>query len=233
MVFLNCPIQFLNTLDHKVIAKRSLMNPCLDNVSSTCCGDVVNDHRSFQGNSCWFLKKLLKTDQLIGTCHVFSIIIYELIILSPCEITVYVTKEDHFLTFRIQVGKDFSRLSKEPIWSLVGQYHAITKKGLLYGGSISTYMNSSPSVGMSSWGLKFTESLIYMEIPPPWHVLSRSIYSYPEAFVISLGTELSNIVSFSARMWIPNLFVISWTSSRWLTKAINAQGSNCHTLLKY
>lgn len=84
MVLKNCPIEYSDAVDHIMIIERNLMSPCLDNVASTCCDNVVNDCCSFKRGSCQFLKKLLKTEELIDLCHVFSIVIYELLILSPC-----------------------------------------------------------------------------------------------------------------------------------------------------
>ena len=112
MVFFDCSIELSNTVDHKMIAESNLMDSCLYNVSSTCCGDVVNDCCCFKGDSCWLINKLPETEQLIDTSHVFSIVIDELITCPPGEITVRVTKEDHFLAFPIQVGKDFFQLIK-------------------------------------------------------------------------------------------------------------------------
>ena len=51
MVFFKRSIEFSNAVDHKVIAERNLMSPCLDNVSSTCCGDMVNNRSSFKGDA--------------------------------------------------------------------------------------------------------------------------------------------------------------------------------------
>ena len=76
MVFFNCSVEFSNAVDHKLITERNLMNPYPGNVSGTRCGNLVNDCCSFKGDSGWFLNKLLKTEQVIDICHMFSIILF-------------------------------------------------------------------------------------------------------------------------------------------------------------
>ena len=96
--------------------------------------------------------------------------------------------------------RTFSSLLKDPTGSLGGRYQARTRKDLLFGGSTSMQMNSKSSVGISRRRLYLIESLIYMETPPPLHVLSRRSCCYPATLVSSFGNSGSSLVSFKARM---------------------------------
>ena len=102
--------------------------------------------------------------------------------------------------------RTFSSFSKVPTGLLGGLYQATARNGLHFGGSISIQISSRSSTETSSLGLNLTETLMYMDTPPPLQVLSSRFCCYPKMSVSSFAMELSSLVSFRARIWIPWLF---------------------------
>ena len=116
MELFNCSLKISNTINHTMIIQRNLLSHCFDNVSSTCHGKMVNDCSRVEGDPCWFLNKLHKTEQRIDASHIFSLVFYYLATWRLGKITVHVIKEDHFLALPNQVDKVFFQLLKGTVW---------------------------------------------------------------------------------------------------------------------
>ena len=55
MVFFNCFIKYSNAVDQVMITQRNLLDPYIDNVSSTYRCNTINDYSCIEGDPCWFL----------------------------------------------------------------------------------------------------------------------------------------------------------------------------------